>query len=89
MRAAKMADRTISDCQLHVNSFIDATYFAYIDEIDAASIYVWLASTPVNKTRCGCFKAFLGKCASTTARLSADFGVQSPSRRRTKMWHNG
>ncbi|MBC1290468.1 tyrosine-type recombinase/integrase [Listeria booriae] len=66
MRAAKMADRTISDYQLHVNSFIDATGFVYIDEIDAASIYVWLASMPVSNNtlliRLKCFKAFLGKC---------------------------
>lgn len=66
MQAANLAERTISDYQRYVCSFIDATGFTYLDEINMASIYVWLASMDVSNNtlliRLKCFKAFLGKC---------------------------
>ncbi|MBC2166222.1 tyrosine-type recombinase/integrase [Listeria booriae] len=66
MRAAKLAERTVGDYETYVKSFVDATGHTYLDEIDVASIYVWLASMEVSNNtlliRLKCFKAFLGKC---------------------------
>ncbi|EUJ44394.1 tyrosine-type recombinase/integrase [Paenilisteria rocourtiae] len=66
MRAAKMAERTISDYQRHAQSYVSATELTYLDEVDVASIYVWLASMNVSNNtlliRLKCFKAFLGRC---------------------------
>jgi len=59
-------ERTISDYQIHVNHFANTCGLQYVDEVDADSIYEWLASMNVSNqtklTRLKCLKAYLSRC---------------------------
>lgn len=68
MKASGLRTRTINDYETYVLDFIKVTNVQYLIEMDANSIYEWLAQMKVQDTtkriRLKCLKAFLGKCAN-------------------------